>query len=42
MFEAASASGNISSQCGGGNCKYNFADDTFTNTSSGKTYKAGQ
>ena len=42
MFEAASASGNIASQCGGGNCKYNFADDTFTNTSSGKTYKAGQ
>ena len=42
MFEGASSSGNISSQCGGGNCKYNFADDTFTNTKSGQTFKAGE
>ena len=42
MFEGASSSGNISSQCGGGNCKYNFADDTFTNTQTGKTFKAGE
>ena len=42
MFEGVSSSGNISSQCGGGNCKYNFADDTFTNTQSGQTFKAGE
>ena len=42
MFEGASPSGNIASQCGGGNCKYNFADDTFTNTTSGQTFKAGE
>ena len=42
MFEGASPTGNIASQCGGGNCKYNFADDTFTNTTTGKTFKAGE
>ena len=42
MFEGASPSGNIASQCGGGNCKYNFADDTFTNTRTGQTFKAGE
>ena len=30
MSEGASPSGNIASKCDGGNCKYNFADDTYT------------
>ena len=42
MFEGASPSGNIASRCGGGNCKYNFNDDTFTDTRTGQTYKAGE
>ena len=42
MFEGASSSGNIASRCGGGNCKYNFNDDTFTDTRTGQTYKAGE
>ena len=42
MFEGASPSGNIASRCGGGNCKYNFDDDTFTDTRTGQTFKAGE
>jgi prepilin-type N-terminal cleavage/methylation domain-containing protein len=42
MFEGASPSGNIASKCGGGNCKYNFADDTYTDLRNGQVYKAGE
>ena len=42
MVEGASASGNIASSCSGGNCKYNFADGTYTVLNSGVTYKAGE
>ena len=42
MFEGASPSGNIASKCGGGNCKYNFADDTYTDLGNGQIYKAGE
>ena len=42
MTEGASASGNIASSCGGGNCKYNFADNTYTVLNSGQTFKAGE
>ena len=42
MTEGASASGNIASSCGGGNCKYNFSNGTYTVLNSGKTYKAGE
>jgi hypothetical protein len=42
MFEGASPSGNIASKCGGGNCKYNFADDTYTDLRNGQIYKAGE
>ena len=42
MMEGASASGNIASSCGGGNCKYNFADNTYTVLNSGQTFKAGE
>ncbi len=42
MTEGASASGNIASSCSGGNCKYNFADNTYTVLNSGQTFKAGE
>ena len=42
MTEGASASGNIASSCGGGNCRYNFADYTYTVLNSGQTFKAGE
>ena len=42
MTEGASASGNIASSCAGGNCKYNFADNTYTVLNSGQTFKAGE
>ena len=42
MFEGASPSGNIASKCGGGNCKYNFANDTYTDLGNGQIYKAGE
>ena len=42
MFEGASPSGNIASKRGGGNCKYNFADDTYTDLRNGQVYKAGE
>lgn len=41
MVEGASSSGNIASSCSGGNCKYNFADNTYTVINSGKIYNAG-
>tara|TARA_B100000674_G_scaffold468234_1_gene453978 strand:- start:460 stop:1362 length:903 start_codon:yes stop_codon:yes gene_type:complete len=41
MTEGASASGNIASSCNGGNCRYNFADNTYTIINSGQTFKAG-
>ena len=41
MTEGASASGNIASSCSGGNCKYNFSNNTYTVLNSGTTYKAG-
>ena len=42
MAEGASASGNIASRCNGGNCRYNFADGTFTDLRNGQTFKAGE
>ena len=42
MTEGASASGNVASGCGSGNCKYNFSDNTYTVLNSGVTYKAGE
>ena len=42
MAEGASASGNVSSRCNGGNCRYNFADGTFTDIRNGQTFKAGE
>ena len=41
MTEGASASGNIASSCNGGNCRYNFADNTYTVLNSGQTFNAG-
>jgi hypothetical protein len=41
MVEGASKSGNIASSCSGGNCKYNFSNNTYTVLNSGTTYKAG-
>ena len=41
MTEGASKSGNIASSCSGGNCKYNFSNNTYTVLNSGTTYKAG-
>ena len=43
MTEAANEkTGNIASSCSGGNCKYNFSDNTYTVLNSGITYKAGE
>lgn len=43
MVEGANPNtGNIASSCSGGNCKYNFANNTYTVLNSGKTYKAGE
>jgi hypothetical protein len=43
MTEAANEkTGNIASSCNGGNCKYNFSDNTYTVLNSGVTYKAGE
>ena len=42
MAEGASASGNIASRCNGGNCRYNFADGTFTDLRNGQIFKAGE
>ena len=42
MVEGASASGNIASSCNGGNCKYNFSNNTYTVLNSGQTFKAGE
>ena len=43
MTEAANAkTGNIASSCNGGNCKYNFSNNTYTVLNSGVTYKAGE
>ena len=43
MTEAANEkTGNIASSCNGGNCKYNFLDNTYTVLNSGVTYKAGE
>ena len=43
MAEAANEkTGNIASSCNGGNCKYNFLDNTYTVLNSGVTYKAGE
>ena len=41
MVEGASKSGNVASSCSGGNCKYNFSNNTYTVLNSGTTYKAG-
>ena len=41
MTEGASASGNIASSCNGGNCRYNFANNTYTVLSTGQTFNAG-
>ena len=42
MAEGASASGNIASRCNGGNCRYNFADGTFTDLRNGQIFQAGE
>ena len=43
MTEGANKkTGNIASSCGGGNCKYNFSNNTYTVLNSGITYKAGE
>jgi prepilin-type N-terminal cleavage/methylation domain-containing protein len=41
MAEGASKSGNIASSCSGGNCKYNFSNNTYKVLNSGQTFKAG-
>ena len=41
MVEGPSSSGNIASSCSGGNCKYNFSNNTYTVLNSNQTFKAG-
>lgn len=42
MVEGASASGNIASSCNGGNCKYNFSNNTYKVLNSGQTFNVGE
>ena len=42
MTEGASSSGNIASSCNGGNCSYNFSNNTYKVLNSGQTFKAGE
>ena len=42
MTEGASASGNIASSCNGGNCTYDFSNNTYKVLNSGQTFKAGE